>query len=247
MLRASRIAISLPALLFLLSACPARAGFMLSPDSVNRVIGPTLDNTHYSDVFSTYSTQKTLLELTNATLEAALTSELGPLSAGESYEINSAVLTVGSFSDNYATEGAAGAHRVLTAWDSSDVTWNEADADLNIAWSAPGLAAGVDYEAVAYDTGDVGSFTTQWSALGPLLQDWLDGTLDNHGLFFPYIGDSESYEFTDVQFVTFEIEAEIVESEPVPEPSSLVLLGSGVLGLCGYGWRRKRRLNAPSA
>ena len=31
-----------------------------------------------------------------------------------------------------------------------------------------------------------------------------------------------------------------VAANPVPEPSSLVLFGMGVTGLCGYRWRRKR-------
>ena len=31
-----------------------------------------------------------------------------------------------------------------------------------------------------------------------------------------------------------------ISIEPIPEPSSLALLGIGALGLMGYGWRRKR-------
>lgn len=35
-----------------------------------------------------------------------------------------------------------------------------------------------------------------------------------------------------------------VSTSPVPEPSSLALLGMGITGLCGYNWRRKRQLTA---
>jgi hypothetical protein len=33
-----------------------------------------------------------------------------------------------------------------------------------------------------------------------------------------------------------------IQPSPVPEPSSLALLGMGVISMIGYGWRRKRKL-----
>jgi len=31
------------------------------------------------------------------------------------------------------------------------------------------------------------------------------------------------------------------ESSVVPEPSSIVLCGMGIVTMCGYGWRRRKR------
>ena len=210
------------------------------PDYVGELVSSTPDSYHAVN-FSTYSNpgtnnvQRTLVEITNATFLAALENVLGALSGGEKYQINSATLTVGSVADNYATTGNAGAYRVLVPWDSSDVTWNEADADANVAWSAPGLAAGVDYFATSVDTGAVGTYTTVWSGLGSTVQDWLDGTDTNYGLFFPDPGGSGGVDYTAVENVSWTLDASIV-----PAPSALVLLGTGGLVLV-LGLRRRKR------
>lgn len=36
--------------------------------------------------------------------------------------------------------------------------------------------------------------------------------------------------------------APFFQTQAVPEPSSLIVLGTGAAGLCGYGWRRRRRV-----
>jgi hypothetical protein len=53
-------------------------------------------------------------------------------------------------------------------------------------------------------------------------------------------GDGRSLDDSD----DFRIEAMSVElAEPVPEPSAIVLMGTGLVGFLGYGWRRKRQQN----
>lgn len=56
--------------------------------------------------------------------------------------------------------------------------------------------------------------------------------------------------FTDVKAIRFEIENDVVAGDiswdtlhafnNIPEPGTLVLLGLGVLGIFGYGWRRRK-------
>ncbi len=63
--------------------------------------------------------------------------------------------------------------------------------------------------------------TTTWSGLGSTVQAWLDGTVTNHGLFFPDLGNAVAgTEEASGDYVKWTLDAQIVG---VPEPSTLAL------------------------
>ena len=227
---------AIPALI--LSTSVNAALITVSPDSVNRIIGLAFVDTHFNDLFSTHSSsgQTTLLSLTNASLLTALQTELG---FAANYTINSATLTVGAITDNYAPTGGMNVYTALTAWNPNDVTYNNADVAGLVSWSAPGLAAGVDYSAIAADTGVIAAngYQTVWTGLGSTLQSWLDGSTTNNGLFFAdtgfTLGENEETLATNVYWT---IDAQI---SAVPVPAAAWLFGSGLLGLVGVARRKK--------
>jgi len=45
-----------------------------------------------------------------------------------------------------------------------------------------------------------------------------------------------------IQGASLELQFTLPTSSPTPEPSSLLMLGSGLMGLAGYGWRRKSKV-----
>ena len=223
---------AIPALI--LSTSVNAALITVSPDSVNRIIGSVGQNAHYTDYFSTQNSgpQSTLLQLSTASLLAALEAQLG---VAANYTINSATLTVGAITDNYAAAGDKNVYTVLTAWDANTVTWNTAGAG---SWNAPGLTSGIDYSAIAADTGAVlgNGYQTQWTGLGSTLQSWLDGATVNNGLFFAYSGSVLDFEeYTAASNVTWTIDATV---SAVPVPAAAWLFGSGLLGLVGVARRK---------
>ena len=226
---------AIPALI--LSTSVNAALITVSSDSVNRLLGPGSgggEDTHYTDFFSTHASgpQSTLLQLSTASLLAALEAQLG---VAASYTINSATLTVGAIGDNYAAAGDKNVYTVLTAWDANTVTWNTAGAGT---WNTPGLTSGIDYSAIAVDTGAIlgNGYQTEWTGLGSTLQSWLDGATVNNGLFFAYSGSLlDLPEFTATSNVVWTIDAQV---SAVPVPAAAWLFGSGLLGLVGVARRK---------
>ncbi len=130
---------------------PAQVPIYVGTDNVNRIIGGSFTNTHFSDLFSTNpSAQHTLLNLEIRPHCRLLWRCLGPLGPGESYQIYSTTLQVGALADGYSV--ASEAHEVLTPYDPATVTF----ASFN-----NGGVAGVDFTALAEATGVVdGPLTT---------------------------------------------------------------------------------------
>jgi hypothetical protein len=202
--------------------------FTAKPDSVNRIIGGASAAIHFEDFFSTHgnSIQHSLVQMTGGSLQSVLESALGPLGPLDFYQINSAVLTIGSASDDYAA--TAGAHEVLVVYDPLTVTFNSFN---------NGGMAGVDYEASPETVGVVNGSVTDFD-LTAFVQAAADAGTDL-SLFFPTTGLQDNANFTAAGNLMFTINAEIGQ---VPEPASIALwliMAAGALG-CAWRWRRQR-------
>tara|TARA_B110000908_G_scaffold104176_1_gene122655 strand:- start:3418 stop:4143 length:726 start_codon:yes stop_codon:yes gene_type:complete len=183
------------------------------------------------------NTQFGTMTIDLASLISQFEVTVGVLGAGEAYQINSSTLTAGIEGDG--TNGdtdvkefntAADVHLSNSLFDVYDSTYNEAFDSLNTAWTPPSGAISAANFGTSIQTGDAATtdYSTSWNGLTSVLQDWVDGTVDNEGLIFSYAGNEGRSARVAEANISWEMDVSIVA---VPEPSSAALLGLGGLAL----------------
>jgi len=186
---------------------------------MNRVLSgdPTAVNT---TTFSTYDNngnniQASYVTVTNSALLAALEVDLGPLGGGQSYQINSATFIAGTVTDDYSQTG-----NVYTTSSYSPATIN---------WNNQPETGGVP-TGTLLSPGTVSKTSTTWDVLGGV------DTFNDTRLFWDPTNSTSAATYSAVTNAGLRL---VLDAEIVPEPSTLVLLAFGLLGLLATGRRRR--------
>ena len=157
--------------------------------------------------------------LTSQTVTGGTVSYMLALAAGDSYLMNYTDYDSGDHSSQ--GEIAPFGSMVLTApIGSKTATMNgyaEIVSDTMTWYGEP------RFNYYSAPVGDAVPFTLTYTLLGSTWQPGIFNTNFNYNM-------QGTIDFT----------------HPVPEPSTLALLAAGALGLCGYGWRWRRRTSRPA-
>ena len=230
----------------------------VGPNNANRVTDytGTQAGTHNDGTLSTWDGQggrywHSLLNTDSTTFNAALASQVGALLPGQSYQINSATLVVGSTTANSKGDTynspTAEAYVVSTAYNPANVTFNDSDTAAAADWvGGQFTAGGADFTSSNFGGSNLilgGAFTETGAAGGDItgyttftfsntvVQSWLT-TSQNIVLNGGDVGGWSSE--TGIANVNWVLDATII-----PEPGTYALLG-GLLAL-GYVMVRRRR------
>ena len=205
---------------------------------------PTLDTYVMPDQETTYATSDTLYvsdsmitipgqEPIDARTRSYLIFDLSSIPTN-------AIITSASFNFYHAESGEAGEdvnlHAVTGSWDSS-LVWG----------TRPGRGA----TAASSEIGGEGYHQWTGSDFIDLVQDWVDGTMINYGIMLECdldgvygdiaYGTHYSVDYADSSYHPYlSIEYEVGEPDPIPEPATMMMLGSLVTGLFGFAGIRKR-------